>query len=260
MTGVDLTNISVFYGPRRTLFSGGSGFRALKDVSLSAGAGECLGIIGESGSGKSTLARVITGMLAPSDGEVRIAGERVSRRRSADLLRRVQMVFQDPYSSLNPVWPVWKCIAEGLLIRGEPASSARARAEALMQRVALDPALASNRPHALSGGQRQRAAIARALAVDPDILVLDEPTSALDLTVQAGILNLLLELQETRGLTYILISHDIDVIAHLAHRICVMRAGEVIECGVTAELLAAPAEAYTRALIDASPRIAGASR
>ena len=260
MTAIELTNINVFYGARRTLFSSGSRIKALSDVNLSAGAGECLGIIGESGSGKSTLARVITGMLTPADGVVRIAGSVVSGRRPADLLRRVQMVFQDPYSSLNPVWPLWKCIAEGLLIRGEPATSARSRVEVLMQRVALDPALASHRPHALSGGQRQRAAIARALAVDPDVLVLDEPTSALDLTVQAGILNLLLELQETRGLTYILISHDIDVIAHLAHRICVMRAGEVIESGVTADLLAAPAEAYTRALIDASPRITGARR
>lgn len=256
---VELKNVSYAYGARASLFSKGTSHIAVNNVSCRAMPGRCIGIIGESGSGKSTLARLIMGIHRPSTGKILIDGANAEDIGRAELSRRIQMVFQNPNASLDPAWPIWRSIAEGLLISGAPRREAREQALALMESISLDASLADRRPHALSGGQRQRVAIARALAVGPSTLVLDEPTSALDLTVQAGFLNLLLDLQEKQALTYILITHDIDVIRHLAHETYVMYRGEILEHGPTADLLSSPRHAYTQTLVDASPRIEGAA-
>jgi ABC-type microcin C transport system duplicated ATPase subunit YejF len=168
------------------------------------------------------------------------------------------MVFQDPYGALNPTSTVAGTLAEGLEVHGLAQGDAmRLRILAALEEVGLDAGFAERRPHQLSGGQRQRVAIARALVVEPDVVILDEPTSALDLSVQAQILNLLLDLQERRGLAYLFISHDIDVVRHLCHRVCVMEAGSIVEEGDTAMVLSSPTHPCTRKLVDAAPRIPG---
>lgn len=253
---IDLTDIGFSYRGGGGLFGPRTAHKALDGVDFRAAPGECVGVIGESGSGKSSLARIITGILRPDRGRIAIHGEAVDTlERPLRLRRSVQMVFQNPNASLDPTWPVWACIAEGHLIDRMPRAQARARALDVLDLVQLDRSLADRRPHELSGGQRQRVAIGRALAVDPDMLILDEPTSALDLTVQAGVLNLLLDLQETRGLTFVFISHDIDVIRHLSERVYVMKDGRIVEHGEAGAVLGDPQEAYTRALIAAAPRI-----
>jgi len=253
---IELEDISFSYRGRPRLFGPRPTHKALHGVTFQARRGECVGVIGESGSGKSTLARIITGIHHPDAGHVAINGEAIGTlKRPLHLRRAVQMVFQNPNASLDPTWPVWACIAEGLLIDDAPRPTARARALEILDLVKLDRSLADRRPHELSGGQRQRVAIGRALAVDPDMLILDEPTSALDLTVQAGVLNLLLDLQESRSLTLVFISHDIDVIRHLSERVYVMKDGRVVEHGAAGSVLSDPQDAYTRALIAAAPRI-----
>lgn len=246
---------------RLTYRRGAARFAALDGVSLSVARGECVGVIGESGSGKSSLARVIAGLAEGATGTLQLAGEAVpitpgARRR--EQCRRIQMVFQDPVGSLNPVLTIAAIIAEGMAIHGiGTRAERRERVAALLADVGLDPAMAARRPHELSGGQRQRVAIARALAVEPDLLLLDEPTSALDLVVQAQILNLLLALQEARGLAYVFISHDLDVVRHLCHRVHVITGGRIVESGPTAAVFAAPQHPYTQGLIAAMP---GATR
>lgn len=214
----------------------------LHDISLDVRAGRCMGIIGESGSGKSTLAKLILGLLKPSAGRIAFAQA-----------GGAQMVFQDPTSCLNPMWSVWRAIAEGALLAGMRKSDAKEKALALMDKVKLDRTLADRKPLALSGGQRQRVGIARALCVAPSVLVLDEPTSALDLTVQAAVLDLLLELQDTVELTYVFITHDIDVVRHMAHDIAVMRKGQIVETGTTESVLSNPSQDYTRTLLESAP-------
>lgn len=258
---VELDRVFYRYPRRHGAPSAAGDHFALDNVSLAVAHGECVGVIGESGSGKSTLARLIVGAIRPDSGMVKINGEDVAlRRRPLDLIRAVQLVFQDPNASLNPAWPIWACIAEGALIDGASHAEASKLAEEQLSLVRLQKDLAFRRPHELSGGQRQRVAIARALAVKPSILVLDEPTSALDLTVQAGVLNLLLDLQESIGLTFVFISHDIDVIRHLSHVVYVMKDGKVVESGHAGAVFEAPESAYTRSLIAAAPRIEGVTR
>lgn len=233
--------------------------RALKGVSIAASGGECVGVVGESGSGKSTLAAVATGLLAPTGGEVRLDGHRLAptaERRAAAELRAIQIVFQDPASSLDPSMPIWRIVAEGLAVHNiSPRAERRTRVAELLGEVGLGSDFLDRRPHQLSGGQRQRVAIARALAVEPEVIVLDEPTSALDVSVQAQILNLLLALQLRRGLSYIMISHDLEVIRHMCQRIYVMRDGEVVESGDVAIVFDAPSDPYTKRLVSAIPRI-----
>jgi len=225
---------------------------ALNGVSLQVRRGEAFGIVGESGCGKSTLAAVLMGLLKPSEGELR----RLPRAdgRPVD----VQIVFQDPQSSLDPRLPAWKVIIEPLVAAGRGSvdrAALRARAEVLARQVGLRPEQLGRYVHEFSGGQRQRIAIARALATEPDVIVLDEPTSALDISVQAQILNLLRELRRAHGLTYVLISHNVSVVRHLCDRVAVMYLGQVVEQGPAAQVLESPRHPYTRELLDAVPRL-----
>jgi peptide/nickel transport system ATP-binding protein len=231
--------------------------RAVDDVSLAVQPGETLGVVGESGCGKSTLARLLLRLIEPDAGTILFAGEYVhtaSASRMKRLRRDMQFVFQDPYASLNPRLTIEDAVAFNLLVHGTPRSEARERAGALLGRVGLDPGLYGRRyPHELSGGQRQRVNIARALVLDPKLVVLDEPVSALDKSVQAQVLNLLDELKAERALTYVFISHDLSVIEHVSDRIFVMYLGQVVETGRADVLAAAPRHPYTRALFAAAP-------
>ncbi len=240
------------FRPRRQL-------RAVDDVSLSVPRGETLGIVGESGCGKSTLARCLVRLYQPEAGEVRFGGADVLRLGGAERRaynRQVQMVFQDPFGSLNPRMTVGDCLREVLSVHGVvPKPRIAARVAELLSLVHLPAEAAARRPHEFSGGQRQRIGIARALAMEPAIIIADEPVSALDVSVQAQIVNLLLELQRDLGLTLVFITHDLRLVRHLAHRVAVMYLGRVVEIGPTAELFANPRHPYTRALIQAAPRL-----
>lgn len=202
---------------------------AVRDVSLAVGEGESFGLIGPSGCGKTTVLRALAGLNTAWTGEISLLGARLEPRRkiTGDLRRRVQMVFQDPYASLHPKHRIARSLGEPLALHGSKQVD-RDVAEALRQ-VGLSPDLADRYPHQLSGGQRQRVAIARALTARPDLLLLDEPTSALDVLVQAGILNLLNDLKRARGMTFVLVSHDPGVVAHMCDRAAVMSSGEVVE-------------------------------
>jgi ABC-type glutathione transport system ATPase component len=237
--------------------SGGTGrrhepVRAVRNASLEIHRGECVGLVGESGSGKSTLGFCLAGLVAPTAGEIRYAGTNRS-------IQPVQIVFQDSGGALDPRMRVWESVAEGLDIQTKlPRPAQRERAIELLRTVGLGEDLSRRYPHALSGGQRQRVGIARALATEPEIIVLDEPTSALDMVVQARVLDLLLELQERSGVAFLLITHDIAVAAHLCHRIAVMKSGEIVEQGATEALLARPETEYARTLISSTPTLDGA--
>jgi peptide/nickel transport system ATP-binding protein len=215
--------------PRRIL-------RAVDQVSFEVSKGETLALVGESGCGKSTVARLIAGLYAPTEGRIEFRGA------------RLQMIFQDPYASLNPRWRVRKIIGEPMLFLdgGKPV------AELLLQ-VGLSPDDADRYPHEFSGGQRQRISIARALAGEPELLICDEPTSALDVSVQAQILNLMAELQERLGLTYLFISHNLAVVSLIADRVGVMYLGRIVEMASASDLFARPRHPYTRMLLDAVP-------
>jgi peptide/nickel transport system ATP-binding protein len=259
-TALELKDVSVRFGRSGGWLGGGrSGVLALDGVSFVASSGDCVGVVGESGSGKSTLAAVAMGLTAPDHGVVLLSGQTLApnvRNRPPETARGLQIVFQDPMGSLNPAMPLWKIVTEGLAILGEgDARHRRTVAGQLLGEVGLDPGFAGRYPHQLSGGQRQRVAIARALAVKPSVLLLDEPTSALDVSVQAQILDLLLRLQLQRGLTYVFISHDLDVIRHMCHRVYVMRSGRVVEHGPASEIFDRPQTDYTRALMAAVPRV-----
>ena len=219
---------------------------ALNGVSLRIERGRTIGILGESGCGKSTLAQVMTGLLAPTSG--RVAGVQ-----GAD---RISIVLQDPNSSLDPRMPVWKIITEPVFLHQSAGRDhLRAMAADLLVKVGLRPEHVDRYPHEFSGGQRQRIAIARALSSQPEIIILDEPTSALDVSVQAQILNLLMELQAERGLAYVFISHNVSVIRHFCDEVAVMYLGQIVEQGPSASLFAAPGHPYTRLLLGAVPRI-----
>jgi len=235
---------------------------AVDSVSLELAPGEALGLVGESGCGKTTLGRAVVGLVRPTRGSIEIGGADLlsaSPRSLKRLRRHTQMIFQDPGGSLNPRMSVERCVTEPLEIHGVGSrSDRRTRALSLLERCGMPGDASGRYPHELSGGQRQRVAIARALALEPSLIVCDEPTSALDVSVQAQILNLLMDLQRERGLAYLFISHDIAVVAHLCSRIAVMREGRVVEVGPTESVLAAPADPYTRRLLDAVPSRAGA--
>jgi peptide/nickel transport system ATP-binding protein len=235
----------------------GGVLRAVDDVSFTVGRGRTTAIVGESGSGKTTLARMVLGLVRATSGTIRLDGQETVGLRGARLKaarKTMQPVFQDPYASLNPMWTVARIVAEPLRTFGVGDRAARRAAVAeLLDQVALPPALAHRYPNELSGGQRQRVAIARALALGPRLVVCDEPVSALDVLVQDQILRLLANLQEELGLSYLFISHDLAVVASLAHDVLVMRDGKVVEHGPVERVLSAPAEPYTRQLLDAVP-------
>ena len=240
--------------------------RAVDDVSFEIAQGETFALVGESGSGKSTVARMVVGLLEPSGGGVSVAGVSMTGSANASdrraVRRRMQMIFQDPYASLNPRWRVDRIVAEPIrafgLAKGEPAI--RARVGELLGFVGLHPDDGRKFPHEFSGGQRQRVAIARALASNADFVVCDEPTSALDVSVQAQILNLMRDLQDRLGLTYLFISHNLAVVRHMASRIGVMYLGRIVEIGDGRGLFEAPRHPYTRMLLDAVPDLAHVGR
>ena len=236
--------------------------KAVDGVSFDIRKGETFALVGESGSGKSTVARMVVGLLNPSGGTVSIDGVSMFDARAAQerqrLRRRMQMIFQDPYASLNPRWRVGRIIAEPIrafgLIQGNPAIEARVGE--LLSLVGLHPDDGKKFPHEFSGGQRQRIAIARALASNAEFIVCDEPTSALDVSVQAQILNLMRDLQEKFGLTYLFISHNLAVVRHMATRIGVMYLGRLVEVSDGKQLFAAPRHPYTKMLLEAVPDLA----
>ncbi len=233
--------------------------QAVSGVSLTVSAGEAVGLVGESGSGKSTIGRLLLGLLAPSEGSVRLDGRDIAQLSGAELRRlrrRVQLVFQDPYSSLDPRRRVGAQIEDGLAIhRIVPQTERAARAHALLAQVGLDPAHADRFPHEFSGGQRQRIGIARALATEPDFIVADEPVSALDVSVQAQVLALLADLRRRLGLALLFISHDLPVVRSLCDRVIVLYLGRIMEEGPVAEVMERPRHPYTRALLSAAPSI-----
>jgi peptide/nickel transport system ATP-binding protein len=231
------------FAPRRIL-------NALADVDLALAQGETLGLVGESGSGKSTVAKILLGLLRPSAGEARLQGRSIRELARRDLARRVQPVFQDPYASLNPSRTIEAIVGLPLSVHrvGGDTAERRARVARMLDLVGLSGRFAEAYPGELSGGQRQRVAIARALILEPEALICDEPTSALDVSVQAQILNLLIDLRRTLHLTLLFISHNLAVVEHLADRVAVMYLGRIVEEAATADLFRAPRHPYTRAL------------
>ena len=234
--------------PRRIL-------RAVDNVSFTIRRGETLALVGESGCGKSTVARLIVGLYAPSKGRIVFDGADLADPASAPLRRRMQMIFQDPYASLNPRWRVRDIVAEPIVAHGlvPDAQTLAARVAELLTQVGLAPEDGDKFPHEFSGGQRQRISIARALSSNPEFLVCDEPTSALDVSVQAQILNLMKDLQQRLGLTYLFISPNLAVVAHVATRVGVMYLGRLVEVADAKDLFDRPRHPYTRMLIDAIP-------
>jgi ABC-type glutathione transport system ATPase component len=234
----------------------GPSFQALNGVSLRLGQGETLGLVGESGSGKTTIGRAILGLASVASGSIRFDGRDItaaSRRERRALSRDLQVVFQDPYSSLNPSRTIGDILSEPLSVQGVAGGEARARVQELLDRVHLPHDAMDRLPREFSGGQRQRIAIARALALEPRLIVCDEPVSALDLCTQARVLDLFLEIQRDTGVSYLFISHDLDVVRHVSHRVAVLYRGDLVEQGDAEQVTRVPQHPYTQRLLLASP-------
>jgi peptide/nickel transport system ATP-binding protein len=225
-------------------------------VSINIGQGETLGLVGESGSGKTTLGRAILGLAPVSAGSIEFLNKditKATRAQRRELSRDIQVVFQDPYTSLNPSMEIGQILAEPLQIQGMEASAAKKRIAELLDQVGLPSDALQRLPREFSGGQRQRVAIARALALSPKMIVCDEPVSALDLTTQARILDLFLQIQKDTGVSYLFVSHDLDVVRHISHRVAVMYKGEIVEQGPASQVTVKPEHPYTQRLLMASP-------
>jgi oligopeptide/dipeptide ABC transporter ATP-binding protein len=254
---VELQHLVKHFSVKQGVFATTKGVvHAVEDVSLTVNRGETLGIVGESGCGKSTTARLMVRLLEPTAGKIIFDGHdisKMSQRQLRPLRQQMQIIFQDPYSSLNPRKSVGQIIAEPFAIHGT-RKNVKPRVQELLARVGLSPEHFNRYPHEFSGGQRQRIGVARALALQPKLIVCDEPVSALDVSVQAQILNLLKDLQKEFGLTYVFISHDLSVIRQVSDRIAVMYLGRVVETGASEELYESPRHPYTGALLSAVPR------
>jgi oligopeptide/dipeptide ABC transporter ATP-binding protein len=254
---LEVEGLTKHFPARRGTFSSSTDavVHAVDDISFTIGPGETLALVGESGCGKSTTGRLVLALLEPTAGAIRFDGASVVGRSARDLKnlrRRAQIVFQDPFASFDPRRRVGDSVVEPLVAQGRRAE-AGARRDELFTMVGLDPAAAGRFPHEFSGGQRQRLAIARALSVQPDLVVLDEPVSALDVSIQAQVLNLLAELRTRLGLAYLFISHDLAVVRHVADRVAVMHLGQIVETASAAEVYAHPRHPYTQALLSAVP-------
>ena len=254
---LDVRNLVKEFTRKQGLFSKAAAVRAVDDVSFSIHEGETFGLVGESGSGKTTTGRCILRLIEPTSGSVRFNGEDVlafSRARMRQARRDMQIVFQDPYSSLNPRMRVGTIVEEPLIIHKTGAKAERRRrVEELFELVGLDPSQLSRYPHQFSGGQRQRIGLARALALNPSFIIADEPVSALDVSVQAQVINLLMDLQQRLKLTYLFIAHDLRLVHHICDRVAVMYLGRIVEMGPADRLFQAPAHPYTKALLSAIP-------
>jgi ABC-type oligopeptide transport system ATPase subunit len=254
---VEVSHLSKHFTRDAGLFRSGTRVAAVDDVSFSIEEGETFALVGESGSGKTTTGRCMLRLVEPSSGEVRFRGENVldfSKRRLREARRDMQIVFQDPYSSLNPRMRAREIVEEPLIIHKLGTRTERkTRVAELFRVVGLNPVHLERYPHQFSGGQRQRIGLARALALNPSFVILDEPVSALDVSVQAQVVNLLMDLQEQLQLTYLFIAHDLRLVEHICSRVAVMFLGKIVEMGPTASLFAAPQHPYTRALLSAIP-------
>ena len=230
--------------------------RAVDGVSFTISEGKTVAVVGESGAGKSSVARMVMRLVDPSDGEVWFQGEEIStlnRRQFQRFRRDIQMVFQDPYSSLDPLVTVGESVAEPLLLHTDLDRTARRRrAEQLLEQVGIGSRMAGRRPHELSGGQLQRVSIARALSVEPSLVVCDEPVAALDVSVRAQVINLLIDIQAERGLSYLFISHDLHLVRHLADEVVIMKRGRVMEQGPTETVFTTPTDPYAKELLASS--------
>ena len=257
MAFLDVKDLVKEFSRKRGFLSSPTVVRAVDHVSFSIEEGETFGLVGESGSGKTTTGRCILRLIEPTSGEVRFRDEDVlsfSRTRLRQARRDMQIVFQDPFSSLNPRMRVGSIVEEPLIIhRIGDRQQRKARVAELFELVGLDPSQLTRYPHQFSGGQRQRIGLARALALNPSLIIADEPVSALDVSVQAQVINLLMDLQARLKLTYLFIAHDLRLVRHICSRVAVMYLGKIVEMGDTEAIFAAPAHPYTRALLSAIP-------
>ncbi len=256
---LSIKNLKKEYSISRGLFKAPKIIKAVNDISFDVKRGEILSIVGESGCGKSTTAKLLTGIEKPTSGDINFEGKHLqnfSKKDWSEYRKKVQIIFQDPYSSLNPRWNVGQIIAEPLKLNSNLSDhDIRVKVYDIMDKVGLLPEWYERYPHQFSGGQRQRIGIARSLILNPEVIVCDEPVSALDVSIQAQVLNLLLDLQEELNLTYVFISHDLGVVEHISDRVIVMYFGDIVERNSVDEILTNPQHEYTKKLLNAIPHL-----